>query len=363
MWRSKLFEWMATCHGAVLLLSAKALTSEWVRTEGTILAWRSALDPRVKVVPVLLGPTPDDVRNAGFGPVALDERQMVEEAPDHPDEVASRVAGAFASHQPLSGANDPIALWVKRIGHLLKNNGFLDQAAEVLNISAIDRPAEPQYLSSLIAHALLHAQLPAIEGAVQFLGAEMNDADRSSLGCLVSPSVLPETTAGGLLRVGDGQSGCRVALLSAHCSRTGLRLIRRATCWYPFVEVVPEPPLDGTGESEGEDLVQRYRKEIGRLYGVGADLSSLDATVVDGYNKTGKRMFVLLEETALSQGVLESLHAEFHNVVFVCAARTAVLEAVARDVIPGFASEVEPALDQESERQSWVVANRLERVS
>src|SRR5437773_6595925 len=53
-WRSELDEWMATCHAAVLLLTPKALESQWVLKEATILAHRAARDTRFLLFPALL---------------------------------------------------------------------------------------------------------------------------------------------------------------------------------------------------------------------------------------------------------------------------------------------------------------------
>jgi hypothetical protein len=36
-WRAKLYRWLGSCHGAVILFSRDALQSDWVRTETNIL--------------------------------------------------------------------------------------------------------------------------------------------------------------------------------------------------------------------------------------------------------------------------------------------------------------------------------------
>src|SRR5262245_18681677 len=54
-WQAKLHQWLGLCHGAVILLNQEAVASAWVRKETTILTWRRALRPELRIVPVLLG--------------------------------------------------------------------------------------------------------------------------------------------------------------------------------------------------------------------------------------------------------------------------------------------------------------------
>src|SRR4051794_31832593 len=76
VWRAKLYQWLAECEGGILLLTPEALTSDWVRLEASILVWRAMLHTPIRVVPVLLGTTREDVRRA-FPKVPLDDVQKV----------------------------------------------------------------------------------------------------------------------------------------------------------------------------------------------------------------------------------------------------------------------------------------------
>lgn len=54
-WERCLNQWLAECHAAIILFSARAIgESNWVRKEATILSWRAALDPGFRLFPVLL---------------------------------------------------------------------------------------------------------------------------------------------------------------------------------------------------------------------------------------------------------------------------------------------------------------------
>jgi len=62
-WFRYLSEWMAECDAAVILFSRAAFEeSEWVRAEAAILSWRKRIQPKFKLVGVLL----DDVNPTEF---------------------------------------------------------------------------------------------------------------------------------------------------------------------------------------------------------------------------------------------------------------------------------------------------------
>ncbi|MFV2055994.1 MAG: toll/interleukin-1 receptor domain-containing protein [Thiohalomonadales bacterium] len=53
-WRPRLFEWMAECHAAIILMSVDAFDSSWVQVESTILAWRRCIDSKFTLICVLM---------------------------------------------------------------------------------------------------------------------------------------------------------------------------------------------------------------------------------------------------------------------------------------------------------------------
>ena|ERR1044072_1274569 len=59
-WRAKLYQWMDEVHGAVLLLTPEALTSEFVQLEASVLSWRRFRQPKFVLLPVLAGTTVAD---------------------------------------------------------------------------------------------------------------------------------------------------------------------------------------------------------------------------------------------------------------------------------------------------------------
>ena len=48
-WCAVLYDWLAVCDAAVILLNREALRSAWVRRETNVLLWRRAVNPAFAV--------------------------------------------------------------------------------------------------------------------------------------------------------------------------------------------------------------------------------------------------------------------------------------------------------------------------
>lgn len=76
-WKPQLYQWMARCHAALILLTPEALASNWVLQEATVLRARKALEPGFRVFVVV---APDLKQTCAarwklFEPLGLDEIQ------------------------------------------------------------------------------------------------------------------------------------------------------------------------------------------------------------------------------------------------------------------------------------------------
>ena len=97
--RENIFNWINQAHGAVILFSSSALTSPWVKTEASILAWRRVLDETAsfQLVPVLLSPvTQADIEAKEFSPMRLATLQLIRS--DDPVKICKDVRAGL---QPL----------------------------------------------------------------------------------------------------------------------------------------------------------------------------------------------------------------------------------------------------------------------
>lgn len=77
VWQDGLHQALRSCSGAVVLLSPESLKSGWVLKEATILSWRVFLGEPIKVVPVVLGVSDEQIRERGFVSVNLEAIQWV----------------------------------------------------------------------------------------------------------------------------------------------------------------------------------------------------------------------------------------------------------------------------------------------
>uniref|UniRef100_UPI00280ACE59 toll/interleukin-1 receptor domain-containing protein n=1 Tax=Streptomyces clavuligerus TaxID=1901 RepID=UPI00280ACE59 len=115
-WCATLYQWLAECDAAVVLFNEAALESFWVRREVNILLWRRALNPRFRVIPVLVGKMSSGrLKDAGFSDVLPVE---------------------FAREPPGGGEVVPVQLQTHRPVHIVTRRAVLTGVED-------DRPAPP----------------------------------------------------------------------------------------------------------------------------------------------------------------------------------------------------------------------------
>jgi ADP-ribose pyrophosphatase YjhB (NUDIX family) len=95
-WEVKLFTWLKSCDGAVVLFSQNALTSDWVAQESTILNFRLRAESGdgFVLLPVLLPPVqPRGLEGSRLGPLNLRRLQAV--TGENAEQLASDVVKIF----------------------------------------------------------------------------------------------------------------------------------------------------------------------------------------------------------------------------------------------------------------------------
>jgi hypothetical protein len=179
VWQEGIHRALATCSGAVILLSPEALLSGWVLKEATILSWRVFMGERVKVVPVLLGVTRKDLVEKGFGAVSLDAIQWVEvpEATDpYREDAVKKILAAFAA-LPTSAEmknqtwRDVMQRWTSELSHQLRNAVPVDLKEQYLREMYGALAMEPNLEGRFAAD-------PFVDIAAQVLTADTNQVIR-----------------------------------------------------------------------------------------------------------------------------------------------------------------------------------------
>jgi len=119
-WNEHINTWIAYCHGAIILLTQKALKSAWVQKEAAILSWRRSRSrsDEFKLLPVLFGASAEDVKSsAKFGVLELADYQALMKLRELP--LAEKLATLL---EPLRGAQitTPRQLAENKLANLLQ---------------------------------------------------------------------------------------------------------------------------------------------------------------------------------------------------------------------------------------------------
>ncbi|MDQ2694567.1 MAG: TIR domain-containing protein, partial [Pseudomonadota bacterium] len=189
-WRARLHQWLAECDGAVLLFSRKALESDWVLKESTILTWRRSQNPRLLVVPALLGDVdPAATANNHFGPLQVAELQFARlDSAAETEANAERLADIIAARFDNFAANDPdpyVSRWIKDLAVNLKGAApeHLLGAKDILQIHDSDWPGTPHEQALVLACQFL---MTDIQKAFQALRELSNSLSEERLDRLIS---------------------------------------------------------------------------------------------------------------------------------------------------------------------------------
>jgi hypothetical protein len=139
-WRSVLYQWLAECDGAVILLNGDALRSPWVARETTMLLWRRALGAPVRIVPALLGAvrSADGTESWTRELLALEAARIPSKdtGPGEAVELANLVAGSMRDIASLPAEDSPLGIWLRDVADCLRDvpPGRLAQAAQRLRV-------------------------------------------------------------------------------------------------------------------------------------------------------------------------------------------------------------------------------------
>ncbi|MFE0513719.1 toll/interleukin-1 receptor domain-containing protein [Streptomyces sp. NPDC058964] len=268
-WRTELYEWLATCDAAVLLLTEKALASRWVQREMDILMWRRALGSHLEVVPILTGGLKSDAIDAA-GLTDLESIELARgSARATVAEMATQVIDRFPDLSSSAGRDDPMAAWLGRISqHLLdvRSADVMLRAARALGMREDDALQAAQPIGGrFMASHLLDSELSgSLCPAVGVLSDALSKDRLERLIKDVQPAWVKVATARDLLP-GRGSTR-RTLLLNAEWPETAEDYINRATCRPPYGamdERLGAIPIDETAS----DLPKAMTEKLLELYG------------------------------------------------------------------------------------------------
>jgi hypothetical protein len=329
-WRARLHRWLGECHGAVILFDSLSVTSDWVRKEATILAWRRSLNDRLVLVPVFLGDfRAADLDEAGYGAldVARWQGASIEEA-ELADVPVERVTAAFDQLAPEQDDDNPMRVWLLAVAALLAHAEpvHLDLARKALGVDDDDwRELANGHLT--LAHQLLHSGLAGALDALSHLNEGMR---REPFEDLIGQLQFTWVDSGAAAHLGGLLAARRrpIALINAPNHETGMDYVRRAHCRLiengRFIRAT-----DVVGEGGVEELLPRYEEAfiVGAAHRPDRPNPLLDKPHLLGAFLSKPPKYVLLGPGAAQGPLLERLRTKYEGAAFVLLAGSEVTAA------------------------------------
>jgi hypothetical protein len=360
-WRAQLHRWLARCQGGVILFSREALDSGWVLKEATILTWRHALNPRVRVVPALLGDVrPEETGMERFAPLQLGEIQFARlDSAGETDAEAQALAEEIV--RPFQGltwgdADPAIDAWLRNLRIWLRQADpeSLEQAARLLGIGAA---ATREELVEVFACHLLCLDLERAMPALRVLAAGLPVAPLQRLLGLVIPLWVSQEAARHILPVARLDAADRCLAIDGRYWETGLSYIRRATCCAPDPIVIRA--TDVAGEWPEEELLAAYDQAIRRDLNIPASRPA--STVQKRIAASPQPFFVVAGEAALEAGVLASLRRLYAGVILVLLSGDRPLPSCEELRLPVLRS-IEPRLGLDAEERADILVSEARSI-
>jgi hypothetical protein len=166
-WEARLNEWLYECHAAIILFSKRAIeTSNWVKKESTILAWRRQFDASLKLIPVTLKDqtTAADLATDYYGTLGITDSQCVRDAACA-DDILAGVIQALGEPESLANNETPFDSLVNAVTGIITKEADA-QALENLWHKITNTPAPitghpdraRRYAQALARHLLRDCQ-------------------------------------------------------------------------------------------------------------------------------------------------------------------------------------------------------------
>jgi hypothetical protein len=264
---------MGHCHGAVLLLTKKALESDWVLKEATNLLWRKGLsEQKFRLIPVYLDVTSSEVAQCKrFQPLELTEVQGLKGLEGVA--AAKELVNLFAPLRKQQ-VDTPQRLLEEKISNILRPIGknllerVVNSLGEELGGWAPDRDDHGR-TAMLLLQAPLEKLLDALKPIVGVISKESLDSLIDILrGCWVKREI-----ASMLTLVARQPRGTRAATLNATRQHfTANAVVVRAAVQHPAWTIIQLSP------STDEDQESSFRAQIDAALEKLAG-SQLDATL------------------------------------------------------------------------------------
>jgi len=256
-WRQEIYGWLGLCHAAVILISRRALDDAgkyWVAREAALLVWRQALDPTLKLVPVVLpGVDPMELAEGSFADLQLREIQCVVANADPTVTIAEVIealshVGGVRTTTPLDALGGQVSA---RLRHF--DLRAIGEAAALLGFDLGRWRPDSDAVRDL-ALALICSQFDQATSALEYLAENGNKAARADLREIAQILGANWVDWQAARRLAFDAPAGQVAVLNASTEFAANAYVQRA-CGKPPPARWPLIPLTGiTGEATEEEI-------------------------------------------------------------------------------------------------------------
>jgi len=263
-WRDELFTAMQRAHGAVILFSSGALTSPWVKTEASVLAWRRTLaqGKSFPIVPVLLNPvTRADLETKEFSPMRLSTLQLVRY--DGSAKIAKEVKKGLQQLLKSRPPDTPMEDLAQTVAALLGNikEGVLLNAATAMDADVSKWNDSSEY-PLLLANEMLKGGLASARRAIRKIDNILGPDNTGTLIEMIAPVWVNQHTASVIPQIATADDKSIRSLWvnggDKYPEFTARHFVRRACCRVPNL-CWPVLPIAAPGSGEHDVAYYKYK--------------------------------------------------------------------------------------------------------
>jgi hypothetical protein len=322
MWRSRINLWVGGCDAAVILLSGKALTSDWVFYESALLTYRRERDPGFLVVPVYVEVDAEAVKASHLHPTDITAIQAVHSAGRTVSDIVADIVKAL--EKAACRGDSPVERRAKRLAnYLMFEESQLRDAAKFIQYDL--KPWLPAADARLLLAVQLQcvgmkAAVPALLNLSSLLGEQKREGWLQEVIELVASSWVDQRSIERIPSIAKAlipQAGpCAVGLNAASPITAKMYVLRSST-------EEPAPwklaPCDGiVGNDRIEETIAELTGKVARV--VAAELKCRPEEVAGKLRKrnwAGPRpLFISLPGAGITDEILAALRKAFPHVVF-----------------------------------------------
>ena len=314
-WRHTLNTWIGACDAAVLLLTEKALLSDFVAYEVGILTYREnhAGDKKCKVIPVFLPPVDYKAVQAakGFGPAQLNETQAViaKTTEEQIQKIEAALVGVKCGITPL----DDQEIFLE---NLFSSPSFplakVEQALSQLGVTLDGWDVNPcrSLALAFLSRGLDKSTLKRID---ELRGYIKDGESLEALFEIVATSWIDLRSVRSLERIATGAQKGRVLALNAAGHLIASKYVHRAGN-RPPTDPWPMAPVTATDLS-AKALQREIDRAIRQQIGL-SESEDLKEALETMESLLDKPVLVALPAAGVSDSILAQLRATFPTVTF-----------------------------------------------